>query len=88
MKAACCLLVSLVIFCCCKKSNNGSPTPPKDNVTVYVSGYCWDSLMQRFVPVFWEDTAVHYLSGSNGTSSYGRAIAWSNNELLIAGQAN
>src|ERR1700676_741735 len=88
MKAACFLLISLAIFCSCKKSNGVGPTPPKSNETVYVSGDCWDSLMARFVPVYWEDTTAHYMSGSNAMSSYARAIAWSNNELLIAGQAS
>jgi hypothetical protein len=58
------------------------------NTTVYVSGYCWDSLANHFVPVYWEDTTAHYLSGSIGKNSYARAVAWSNNELLIAGQAS
>jgi hypothetical protein len=86
MKSACCLLISLAIFYSCKKSNAVNPAPPKNNETVYVSGYCWDSLMARFVPVYWEDTTVHYISGAAGTNSYARAITWSNNELFIAGQ--
>jgi hypothetical protein len=87
MKVAYCLLISLAIFCSCKKSNGVGPTPPNGNVTVYVSGNCWDSLAARWVPVYWEDATVHYLSGSNGENSYARAIVWSNNGLLIAGQA-
>ena len=88
MKPAYCLLISLAIFYSCKKSNGVGPTPPNSNVTVYVSGYCWDSLAARWVPVYWQDTTVHYLSGTNGTNSFARAITWSNGELLIAGQAN
>ena len=87
MKAAYCLLISLAVFYSCKKSSGVSPTPPGSKTTVYISGYCWDSLAARWVAVYWEDATVHYLSGSNGSNSYGYAIAWSDNHLLIAGQA-
>ena len=86
MRPVCCLLISLAIFCSCKKSNGGNPTPPKNNETVYISGYCWDSLASYFVPLYWEDTTAHFIPGVSG-NSYARAIAWSNNELFIAGQA-
>jgi hypothetical protein len=88
MKAACCLLFSLAIFCSCKKSNGGDPTPPKSNETVYVSGTSYNSLTGRMEAVYWEDTVAHYLPGVNGANSSAQAIAWSNNELYVAGQAS
>ena len=48
----------------------------------------YDSLMGRTMAVYWEDTVAHYLPGMNGANSYGQAIAWSNNQLYVAGRAS
>jgi hypothetical protein len=86
MKATCCLLISLTIFCSCKKSSG--PIPLQSNATVYVCASCYDSLMAHVTAGYWEDTVVHYLSGASGATSKAQAIAWSNNELYVAGQAS
>ncbi|HLA59157.1 MAG TPA: hypothetical protein VK622_10370 [Puia sp.] len=87
MKNTLCVAISLALFSACTKSTGGGPVAPDSGETVYVSGSNWDNATNAFVPLYWEDTTVHYLPGGTPMSTYARAIAYSGNQLYIAGQA-
>ena len=79
--------ISLAFFSACTKSTGGSSMAPDSGETVYVSGSNWDNATGSFVPLYWKDTTVYYLPGADATGTHAMAIAYSGNQLYIAGQA-